>query len=166
MHSMGYDHGQLRFMAYRLASVIRMLDRPRLLNLQMAQLVRIGLRGAFPGIKMRSHDTNRVHGRQMRSRYTTSQAVPSSRVDVEAVETLRSNLNTASRCADRETAPLPWRLRHAQNIYRNFSSVWGADDNSLLTLGASCSNADQSLQSYRSPGYCNAELSRPPTALT
>ena len=49
MHRMGYDQGLLRFMAYRLASVLRMLGRPRLSNLQMAQLV--GLRGAFLGIK-------------------------------------------------------------------------------------------------------------------
>lgn len=79
MHGLGYDQGELRFIGYRLASVLGMLGQPRLSNLQMAQLV--GLEGVFPGIKMRSHDTNRVYGKA--NTFRLHHAAPTSRVVVE-----------------------------------------------------------------------------------
>jgi hypothetical protein len=136
-------------------------------KLQMAEhFCQSGLGGAFPGIKMRSHDTNRVYGKA-RTRSSCTHF---------PCRGQRSNLNRQTRrLGPCDSAPPP-PPQLAQNVYsiflptfRIFSSASGnsgADDNFLVNLGRFASTCRWVLQSYRSPGYSNAEMCRPPTALT
>ena len=135
MHCAGHNQGQLRFMASRLASVLtlydRVLGRPRLPNLQMAKLVCLSRPGgAFPGIKMRSHDMNRVCVEANALIYTFSPC-------------RGRGLTRTGRCANRgDSAPHHNSLKtytifsvRPSEISHQYRVTEGADDYSLVSLG-------------------------------